>query len=345
MRELLGQPRLLERLGERLTSGEVSHAYLISGPRSIGKHTLALRIAQTLLCGAVPQPGGCGTCLLCRKVERGLHSDVRVIEKLADKERISIEQIREMERDLALRPLEGRWRVVIIDDAAELSSDARHSILKTLEEPPPHAVILVVTRTPQGIEDTIVSRCQPLALRPVPTERIRRFVLDRGADDELAGLVAPLAQGRPGAAIRLADDETERTVRLAMLDELFALLGARLIDRFGWANRAAQDAAKDPPKDLPDEPSGREVLEERFTLWLELVRDACVAGSSVTPLHPDRAARTSRLAALVDRRQLASLAELVTRLRDDLDRNSNARTALELLMLRLPYVAEFARAA
>lgn len=336
MRELLGQPRLLERLGERLTAGEVSHAYLISGPRSIGKHTLALRIAQTLLCEARPQPGGCGRCLACRKVERGLHPDVRVIEKAPDRERISIEQIREMERDLALRPLEGGWRVVILDDAAELSSDAQHSILKTLEEPPTHAVLLIVTRTPQGIEETIVSRCQPLALRHVPTERIHQFVLERTGDADLAALVAPLAQGRPGAAILLAGDQAERRDRLAMLDELFALVGAGYIDRFGWANRAAQEAAKE---------DGRGALEERLTLWLELLRDSCVAGTTVAPLHPDRSARTTRLAALFGRERLVSLAGLVTRLRDDLDRNSNARTALELLMLRLPYHGEFARAA
>ena len=333
MRDLLGQPRLIERLGERLAGGEASHAYLISGPRSIGKHTLALRIAQTLLCETGRIPGGCGTCLACRKIERGTHPDVRVIEKPADKERISIEQIRDMQRDVALRPLEGERRVVTLDDAAELSPDAQHSLLKTIEEPPAHAVLLIVTRTPRGIEETIVSRCQPLAMRPIATERIRRFVAERTNDEELAALVAPLAQGRPGAALLLAADATERTRRLAMLDELFEVLGMRLIDRFGFANRAAQEAAKD-----------RKALEERLTLWLEVLRDACV-GAAVTPLHPDRAERTGRLAASAGRERLSRSAALVTRVRDDLDRNSNARTALELLMLDLPYVAAFASAA
>jgi hypothetical protein len=118
-----------------------------------------------------------------------------------------------------------------------------------------------------------------------------------------------------------------------MLDELFEVLGMRLIDRFGFANRAAQEAAKD-----------RKALEERLTLWLEVLRDACV-GAAVTPLHPDRAERTGRLAASAGRERLSRSAALVTRVRDDLDRNSNARTALELLMLDLPYVAAFASAA
>jgi DNA polymerase-3 subunit delta' len=333
MRELLGQPRLIERLGERLSEGEVSHAYLISGPRSIGKHTLALRIAQTLLCETGRSPGGCGACLACRKIEREVHPDVRVITKPPDKERISIDQVREMERDLALRPLEGARRVVILDDAAELSADAQHSVLKTLEEPPAHAVLLILTRTPQAIEETIVSRCQPLAMRPIATDRIRDFVASRTGDAALAATVAPLAQGRPGAALLLAADAAERTHRLGMLDELFDLIGMRLVERFGFANRAAQQAGKD-----------RATLEERLTLWLELLRDACVT-RAVVPLHPDRADRTALLAASAGTERLARTAALVTRLRDDLDRNSNARTALELLMLDLPYVPAFERAA
>ena len=170
-------------------------------------------------------------------------------------------------------------------------------------------------------------------MRPVPTQRLRAYLFERTADAELADLVAPLAQGRPGAAIVLAADEAERTRRLAMLDELFDLVGMRLIDRFGFANRAAQAAAKDRPG-----------LEARLTLWLELLRDACV-GNAVTPLHPDRVERTTRLAAVAGNRRLARTAALLTRLRDDLDRNSNARTALELLMLDLPYAPEFERAA
>jgi DNA polymerase-3 subunit delta' len=333
MRELLAQPRLIERLGERLAQGEASHAYLISGPRSIGKHTLALRIAQTLLCETGRAPGGCGSCLACRKIERGTHPDVRVIEKPAERERISIEQIRDMERDLVLKPLEGSWRVVIIDDAAELSLDAQHSLLKTLEEPPAHAVILIVTRTPRGLEETVVSRCQPLALRPISAERIGRFIAERTRDEPLAALVAPLAQGRPGAALQLAADAAERTRRVAMLEELFELVGMRLVDRFGFANRAAQEASKH-----------RAGLEERLTLWLELLRDACVA-AEVMPLHPDQVERTMRLSAGAGRARLARTAALVMRLRDDLDRNSNARTALELFMLELPYLSDFARAA
>ncbi|MDP9280829.1 MAG: DNA polymerase III subunit delta', partial [Chloroflexota bacterium] len=131
MRDVIGQRRLLARLGERAARGDVAHGYELSGPRSIGKHTLALRLAQTLNCTTEPAvPGGCGVCIACRKIERGLHPDVREVTRLVDqakrddRKNITIEQIREMQQDLALRPLEGRKRFVIIDDAADLSEHA-----------------------------------------------------------------------------------------------------------------------------------------------------------------------------------------------------------------------------
>src|SRR5438132_610866 len=131
MRDFIGQRRLLARLSERALRGDVAHAYELSGPRSIGKRTVAIRLAQTLLCTSEPHPaGGCGTCLACRKIDHQTHPDVRMVGRLVDLEKendrkqIAIEQIREMQQDLALRPLEGRWRVVVIDDAADLSEHA-----------------------------------------------------------------------------------------------------------------------------------------------------------------------------------------------------------------------------
>src|SRR5574341_365579 len=119
MRDVIGQRRLLEKLGAKAIRGDVAQGYELSGPRSIGKHTVALRLAQTLNCGTEPRvSGGCGTCLSCRKIERGVHPDVLIVARAADRKDITIEQIREMQADLALRPLEGKRRVVIVDDAA-----------------------------------------------------------------------------------------------------------------------------------------------------------------------------------------------------------------------------------
>ena len=332
MRDVIGQRRLLERLGAQALRGEVAHAYGLSGPRSIGKRTAALRIAQTLNCETPnASAGGCGTCRACRKIADGTHPDVVLVTRADDLKNIAIDQIRPMQSDLALRPLEGRRRIVIIDDAAELSEQAQVALLKTLEEPPSHAVLLLLTPTPEGLFDTIRSRLQTLAFRLVPTAEIAeglRELFGAGAEKHAAA-----AGGRPGLAITLATDEAARIERRRLEAEFYTLLGSGLTDRFAWAADLAGDLV---PKRRTRQ------IDRRLVEWGELVRDAAVAAQGVDrPMHPDRAAETSRLAASVGARELVDTMLLMERLRRDLDFNANARAMLELFALKVPYSATF----
>jgi DNA polymerase-3 subunit delta' len=332
MRGVIGQRALLARLGARASRGEVSHGYGLFGPRSIGKRTVAIRLAQTLNCLDPKRPsGGCGTCSNCVKIERGIHPDVRVVERdVANKTKIEIEVIRDMQRDLALRPLEGRTRVVIIDDAADLSDVAQDALLKTLEEPPKHAVLLLITLSPESLFETVRSRLQPLQLRSVAASEIAAGLRERGIKD--ADAIAATAAGHPGMAIRLASDEGgERTTRRAMEKEFFELVGSRLTERFAWAAALADES---------DMRKRAQAIETRFDHWIELLRDAAVAarGLEGSPLRPDRAAETRRVAAKTDARDLVDAGLLVQKLRRDLFWNANARAMLEILALKLPYV-------
>lgn len=332
MRGVIGQRRMLDRLAARAARGELAQAYGLFGPRSIGKRTVALRLAQTVNCVDPARPaGGCGTCAACVKLERGVHPDLRTIERAADKKDVSIEQIRDMRQDLALRPLEGRMRVVIIDDAAELNEFGQDALLKTLEEPPPHALLLLVTQTPASLHETIRSRLQPLQFRAVATAEIAAALRARGTKD--ADALAAAANGKPGLAIRLANDEGgERTARRALEAELFAVVGSGLTDRFAWAADLAEE---------PDPRKRSEAIDARFDHWSELLRDAAVTarGLEGRPLRPERAAETAKVAAAIGARELVDAALLVEKLRRDLAWNANARAMLELLALRLPYVA------
>jgi DNA polymerase-3 subunit delta' len=319
----------------------VAHAYELSGPRSIGKRTVATRLAQTLLCTSEPRvAGGCGTCLACRKIDHGTHPDVRLVTRLVDIERdpdkkfIAIEQIREMQQDLALRPLEGSWRVVIIDDAADLSEHAEVALLKTLEEPPIHAMLLLLTPTPARLLETIRSRLVPLPLRLVPTPEIAAGLVARfGAD---ARKHAAIGAGRPGVAISLAADEAARKARRNLEAEFYRLVGSGLTDRFAWALELAERER--------DTQKRNEAIESRLGEWSELVRDAAVAAHGADrPLRPERIDESAQLAKSVGRRELVDLALSLDRWRRDVvESNVNARMLLELFALRLPYAAAFA---
>ena len=340
MRDVIGQRRLLERLGEHAIRGDVAHAYELSGPRSIGKHTVALRLAQTLNCLADTRiAGGCGACLSCVKIEKGVHPDVILVTRLVDLEKrndmknITIDQIRAMQRDLALRPLEGRKRVVIIDDAADLQDHAEVALLKTLEEPPRHAVLLLVTPTPARLLETIRSRIQPLPFRAVPRAEIEAALTTRfGAN---AARFAAVAAGRPGVAIALATDEAVRNGRAALEKEFYTLVASRLTERFAWAADLAESER--------DTQKRNEQIEARLVSWVELLRDAAMtaAGAPERAMRPERATESRKLAEGVPSRELVDLAQSFERWRRDvIETTVSARMLLELVALKLPYRAD-----
>jgi DNA polymerase-3 subunit delta' len=332
MRGVIGQRVMLDRLGARAARNDVAHAYGLFGPRSIGKRTVAIRLAQTLNCLDPKRPsGGCGTCRNCVKIERGVHPDVLLVERAADRKEMLVEQIIEMQTDLALRPLEGRTRTVIIDDAGDMNQFAQDALLKTLEEPPKHAVLLLITRAPESLFETVRSRMQTLHFRSVAAREIAAALHERGVKD--ADAIAASAAGYPGTAIRLAADEGgERTTRRAIEREFFDLVGSRLTERFEWAAKLSDES---------DMRKRSAAIEGRFEHWVELLRDAAVRarGLEDAPLRPDRAAETARIAAATDARELVDASLLVQKLRRDLFWNANARAMLEILALRLPYVA------
>lgn len=333
MRDLIGHGRLAAKLAQRAAQGGLAHAYVLSGPRSIGKRTVAIRLAQTLNC-ETGAPGGCGSCLSCQKIERGTHPDVLTVTRLVDRgakgddaKGITIEQIREMQHDLALRPIEGRRRVVIIDDAADLSEHAEVALLKTLEEPPAHALLLLLTPQPARLLPTIRSRAQLLELRLVPAGEIVAGIVARfGA--AAAGHAAGAA-GRPGIAIRIASDAGARAERDALDSELYDLIGARLTERFAWAAGLADES---------DTQRRARAIDARLTHWSELLRDAALVarGAAGRALRADRAAQSAALARTIPARALVDTLLLMERFRDDLRDNANARAMLELLALKLP---------
>ncbi len=214
---VIGHPVAVEILRRAALSGHPSHAYLLAGPEGVGRRTLALAFAQALACAAPPAARPCGDCSACRRIARGIYPDVTLVslatqaassEKADAKHtRISIDTVRELRASLALRPLEGAWRVAIVDDADRLSRDAYDALLKTLEEPPPFVVLVLIATEAEAVPETIRSRCQQIALEPVPRAEVAAALAARGLDPDQAATIASVTRGRIGHAIALAADE------------------------------------------------------------------------------------------------------------------------------------------
>jgi len=168
---LIGQGQAVRMLAASLGQGEPSHAYLFHGPRGAGKFAAAMKFAAALCC----EDGGCGECLSCQKAVRGVHPDIDVTTAVGAF--IMVDQIREINRNLNLRPHESRARVFIIRGAGKFNAESANAFLKSLEEPPPFVYFLLVADSLGQILPTIISRCQPVRFGPVPAVDIEAYLL------------------------------------------------------------------------------------------------------------------------------------------------------------------------
>src|SRR5512134_2763046 len=215
--EIVGHERPVAILKRALANGTLAHAYLFSGAEGTGKKMTALALASAVNCLERGPDGGCGTCPSCRKVASGSHPDVHLL--VPDGTEIKIDQVREVQSELSLRPFEGAKKVLIVDGAETMKDASSNALLKTLEEPPGDTVIILVTSRPQGLLPTIRSRCQEIRFLPLPRRVLAGAIREkRGLSEEDAWFLAAAARGGIGRGLEM-DAEAERRER----DEFFAL--------------------------------------------------------------------------------------------------------------------------
>lgn len=200
----LDRSRVIDGLSAQLSSGEVAHSWLLVGPSGSGKRAAAIAMAAALNCET--EPGvGCGRCSACARILRRRHPDVHHI--VPEGPLIPVDVIREIVLPEASRsPFEGRTKVFVIEEADRMNDSAQNAILKTLEEPHPDTVFILVSHFEQEVLETIRSRCRIVHLEPVSEARIIELLEEDGATDEVAFLAARLAEGDFDRARALAED-------------------------------------------------------------------------------------------------------------------------------------------
>lgn len=166
---LVGQQPVKTALSNALSSGRIAHAYLFSGPRGTGKTSTARILAKALNCEKGPTPHPCGHCLNCERIAAGTSMDVFEIDAASNR---GIEEIKSLREQLAFAPVNGRYKIYIIDEVHMLTTEAFNALLKTLEEPPAHVIFILATTDPHRIPATIHSRCQRFDFRRVTVDEI-----------------------------------------------------------------------------------------------------------------------------------------------------------------------------
>lgn len=335
---LLGHEWAVDMLQQQVARGEVRHAYLFCGPPGLGRRTLALRFAQALNC-TTPIAAGipCGTCRDCKQIEAMQHPDLSIIEPtIKDKDNskilipglngeIRIEQIRDLQKAIHLKPYQTKYRVLIFLRFNQSNEQAANALLKTLEESPAHAILILTTDTPETLLPTIVSRCEVLRLRPLSISAIESDLLKRGVDKEHARLLAHISGGRPGYARRLVVDMTLLEKREERLDDLQTLLPAPRVQKFSYADKLSKD---------------KEIMRQVILIWLSYWRDVMLrAAGAETPLT--NIDRNMEIEFLAGRLNLTTARRVVADLESTLekmDKNVNSKLLAEVLLLDWPKV-------
>ncbi|MCU0511549.1 MAG: DNA polymerase III subunit delta' [Anaerolineae bacterium] len=326
---LHGHESAVRFLQKSLRHGRARHAYLFTGPQNIGKTTLAHAFAAALQCEqeeVALRP--CGQCRSCKRLHSGNHPDILYARHDDKTGTLKIDALREVMQQIALKPFASRYRIAILEHFDAAQERAQDALLKTLEEPPPRAVLLLLAQTAAGLMATITSRCQVLPLRPLPLATVEAALLARGADPTPAAILARLSGGRMGWALLALDDAEilqQRDQALTLLEE--ALTGGRLV-RF----RLAENLGK------LEKSAVRAVLELWQTGWRDLLLLA--HGQPVELCNIDRADVLQRLAQQFPPAQLLrGLKATRHLLNDTLLTNASMRLALEVMLLEYPGLA------
>jgi DNA polymerase-3 subunit delta' len=335
-RDVVGHVRLIDLLSRSVAGSTLPPSLLFAGPAGVGKHLAALAVAQALNCtqGSAFKVHGsgadaCGQCAACTRIARGVHPDVLMVSP-SENGNIKIEPIRDATDRAQYRPFEGRRRVVIIDDADALVTQAQNALLKTLEEPTPSSVFILVTSRPDMLLPTVLSRCPQLRFRPLSAADIATALMARGHSETEARAVAASADGSLGQALQASAGELVESRDLAQ----------RVLEKAATQNdparrvEHAQQLITRPPSGI----SERDQLATHLRAMAVLLRDVEVlatgadvrtlANADVRPAlerlsNSYRGERGTRAFAAVDRALLA------------LQRNASVKLVADWLVLQL----------
>ncbi len=314
--QMIGQSALAARLRSALQQGRIAHAVIFAGPSGSGKRSVASIFARALLCGSTGSKP-CNECPSCRKALVGNHADLHVVKPAEEGKSLGVDDARGLQRLIDVKPYEGGRAVVIIESAHEMTTQAQNALLKTLEEPPGHVVLILLAETLSPLLPTILSRCVVYKMGRLTLSQMREVMLSRGcADDERTNHAIAMADGRPGMALAL------------LADDAYWLLKEKASQVLDWLARG--DHLADAMKFAQE---NRARAGDLLTIWESALRDAAIAEAEARV--PFLAGEASGLLRKAGSHALEKRLNACAKARQALDGNAIYTMTMDRLLLEL----------
>ncbi len=320
--DIIGHERPKRWLQAAMRSGRLAHALLFHGEERIGKLLTARVLAQAVNCEASPPldpPDACGTCRSCRQIETGAHPDVTIL--AATGEKGETDHAREIESRFIYRPLIGRLKIVVLDNADLLRREGANALLKTIEEPPSDSLIVLVSSRPEALLPTIRSRCQAIRFAPLAQDLVEATVRQRRKlPEQDAHFLAVISGGRLGFALD-AEPEAFRAERA----EFLKLVSLASVESPGALLAVCETVGKS---------DQAEAALTWLSAWFRDLALVKAGGDRARLVNADRVAELEALAARLSLDAIVELAAYVESMHRGLERNLNKQMMLEGLLLR-----------
>jgi len=330
-----GQEPAVATLRHALASGRLGHAYLFTGPAGVGKKRTALALAQALLCEDKSRVS-CGVCAGCVSVVAGTHPDVVMVVPTPGKRDVTIDQVRDLQRLLGLRPVRGGKKVAILDEAHLLNPAAQSALLKLVEEPPGDALLLLLTVNSATLSRPLLSRCQQVRFTALPLPVVEDLLVrEHGKDPAAARALALYSRGSLGRAVALDPQvfTEERQYAAKEFRQLSSTPFTALTRLAEWlvADRAKKSLASDQPGE------GRATGErlEIMLSWYEEVLRYVLLGQEGVVRYQDCLPAVAEAAVGLDVSEALRQLTLVYDTMQALGRNANRQLAVEDLLIQL----------
>jgi DNA polymerase III subunit gamma/tau len=343
-REIVGQEHVTKTLANAIRAGRVAHAYIFSGVRGVGKTTTARILAKALNCAKGPTPEPDNTCESCQQISAGNSLDVLEIDAASNR---GIDQIRDLREMVRYAPAASRYKVVILDEAHQLTDEAANALLKTLEEPPEHVVFILATTQPEDLADTIKSRAQLFQFRSLSFGEIAGQIERVAKEEDLqidSGAVAVLARAAEGSlrdglslleqAMAYSGDQ----VSDAQVRELLGVVAESVLDDLVEAieGQSAEGALKLVHRLIGDGQNLQHFCREAIRHFRNLlVARVCGADSDLVAAPADERPRIAEQAKKFGEEDLTRFFNILVAADDDLRRQPDPRLHLELALLKL----------